>query len=474
MNCFDLLKNTLLNENINLNLESNFENKMDELLNYFFSNNPSDNSVFILCDGKFKSSEINSNINISDIIIQMISKKYNVIYKNLSLESKTAVEDIHASEYFLNHVNYFIQNEKKCKVYIALGSGTITDLLKHSLYLNDPNSIFISIPTAMTVTAFTSSFSVLDIEGAKRTRISNKIHTTIWIEPLLQAAPIALSRAGYGDLLARFVAYGDWYLAYKLKITESYNELAYRLMEVFSDSLKNLSVSIGQDILTSDATQIHASALAMAGIAMSLSGETTPLSGYEHVISHALDFLKITSNRTLVLHGEQVALASLTSAMSMDWFLENTEFDIKKFRSMNEKETEKLINQFINSAPYYGNQDNINSIDQNKLLEVKKLFIQDYMIKSEKWDLAKEKFDTFLNELPEIKKHLSKITIRSYEMQKLLENAKLPTYPEVTNPPTSALEYRWALRFSPFVRSRFCIADFIFWVGEDTCVVAAI
>jgi glycerol-1-phosphate dehydrogenase [NAD(P)+] len=486
MNCFDLLKNTLLNENINLNSESNvpnqvysknyfeFENKMEEILSHFFSNNLKDDSVFILCDGNFKSSELNSNISISDVVIKIISKKYNVIYKNLSLESKTDVDNIHASEYFLNHVNHLIKNEKRCKVYIALGSGTITDLLKHSLYLNAPDSIFISIPTAMTVTAFTSSFSVLDIEGAKRTRISKTIHTTIWIEPLLQAAPITLSRAGYGDLLARFVAYGDWYLAYKLKITETYNELAYRLMEVFSEPLKNLSESIGQNILTNDATQIHASALAMAGIAMSLSGETTPLSGYEHVISHALDFLRLTSNRTLVLHGEQVALASLTSAMSIDWFLENTEFDIKKFRSMNEKETEKLINQFLNSAPYYGNQNNINTIDQSKLLEVKKLFIQDYMIKSEKWNKARENFDSFLNELPQIKKHLSNITIRSYEMQKLLENAKLPTYPEITNPPTSALEFRWALRFSPFIRSRFCIADLIFWIGEDTCVVAAI
>jgi len=363
---------------------------------------------------------------------------------------------------------------KKCEIYISLGGGTITDLLKHCLFLNEPESILISIPSAMTVTAFTSSFSVLDFDGAKRTRPSKNIHATIWIEPLLQAAPIILSRAGYGDLLARFVAYGDWYLSFKLGLTEKYNELAYHLMDVFSVPLKNLSNNIGEVTLTKEATEIHASALSMAGIAMSLSGETTPLSGYEHVISHALDYLRLTSDRPLVLHGEQVALACLTSAMSFDWFLEMNEYEPKKFRTMNEKETEKMIHQFLNSAPYYGINDCVTLIDQNKLNEVKKLFTQDYMVKSEKWNIAKEKFDFFLNELPEIKKHLSNITIRANEMIQLLENAKLPTYPEVTNPTTTALEYRWALRFSPFIRSRFCIADFIFWIGEDTCVVAAI
>lgn len=486
MSWFKLIDQTLLNENINIEIERNVPNQLfienyatfkSEINNLFASltqNNNKDNNIFILSDGRFKLSEVDSSINITDKLISLIDQKYSVIHKNLSLECDVSVNEIHASEWFLGKVTDLIQSENRCNIYIALGSGTITDLLKHALYLNAPDSILISIPTAMTVTAFTSSFSVLDLEGAKRTRVSKNIHTTIWIHPLLQAAPIALSRAGYGDLLARFVAYGDWYLSFKLGITDKYNELAYRLMEIFSVPLKDLAVSMGQDVLASEIIEMNAAALAMAGIAMSLSGETTPLSGYEHVISHALDYLRIVSNREFVLHGEQVALASLTSAMSFDWLLENNEFDVKKFRTMNEKETDKLIHQFLISAPYYGTQNNINKIEQDKLLEIKKLFIQDYMVKSEKWNIVKEKFNHFLQELPEIKKHLSKITIRSVEMQTLLESAKLPTYPEMTAPPTSALEYRWALRFSPFVRSRFCIADLIFWIGEDTCAVAAI
>ena len=486
MNWFHLINQTLQNENINPNIDKNtpnqfyfkdyslFHDKINSYLNDILTKIPNDKNIFILSDGQFKLADINQNVNAIDRVFQSWDKSFNIIHKNLSHECHVSPEKIHASEHFLEKTSQLINAEKNCSIFIAFGSGTITDLLKHALFLNLPESFFISIPTAMTVTAFTSSFSVVDIGGAKRTRQSKYIDSTFWIEPLLQAAPMQLSRAGYGDLLARFVAYGDWYLSYKLGITDKYNELAYRLMEVFADPLKNSANHFGQDILSNNAIEINAAALAMAGIAMSLSGETTPLSGYEHVISHALDFLRITSNRTFVLHGEQVALASLTSAMSFDWLIDLEEFDMKKMRTMSEKETEKIINQFILGAPFFGLEDNSGVIKIEELSQVKKLFLDDYMLKSNKWNLAKENFGQFQKEWPEIKIHLAKITMRSKEMTLLLEWAKLPTYPEATIPPTSALEYRWALRFAPFIRTRFCIADFIFWIGEDTCVVAAI
>lgn len=486
MNWFHLMNQTLQNESIDPNVDKStpkqfyfknyslFHEKINDYLKDILSRSTCNMNIFILSDGKFKFAEINRNTSAINCVIQSLDTSFNVIHKVLSVECNAPAEEIHASGYFLEKTIQLVKAENNCSVFIAFGSGTITDLLKHALFLNHPESIFISIPTAMTVTAFTSSFSVVDIGGAKRTRESKNIDSTFWIEPLLQAAPMQLSRAGYGDLLARFVAYGDWYLAYKLGITEKYNELAYRLMEIFAEPLKKSASIFGQDILSNEAIETNAASLAMAGIAMSLSGETTPLSGYEHVISHALDFLRITSNRPLVLHGEQVALASLTSAMSFDWLIELDEFDLKKMRTMTEKEVEKIINQFLSSAPFFGLEDSSEVIKTEDMSQVKKLFIDDYMRKSNKWNLAKEKFAEFQKEWPEVKNHLSKITMRAHEMALLLELAKLPTYPEATIPTTSALEYRWALRFAPFVRTRFCIADFIFWIGEDTCVVAAI
>ena len=54
--------------------------------------------------------------------------------------------------------------------------------------------------------------------------------------------------------------------------------------------------------------------IALAGLAMSLSHATTPLSGYEHVLSHVLDMLGEWQRRPLAVHGAQVAIASLRMA----------------------------------------------------------------------------------------------------------------------------------------------------------------
>ncbi|BBH54433.1 iron-containing alcohol dehydrogenase [Fluviispira sanaruensis] len=454
-----------------------FSEKITQILSKY-----KNNKVFILHDGKNKKSDKDSNTNILEKISKILANTFSVIEKNLATESNSNCDEIHASEYFLKKTTDLILNETDCEIYIALGSGTITDLLKHSLFLNKPNALFISIPTAMTVTAFSSSFSVVDISGAKRTRQSKDIYATFWLTPLLQAAPMELSRAGYGDLLARFVAYGDWYLGFKLGISEKYDELAFRLMEVFAEPLKQVASEFGQKELSTRAVEISAAALAMAGIAMSLSGETTPLSGYEHVISHALDFLRLSSDRPLVLHGEQVALASLTSAMSFEWLLEIENFDLKKFRSMNEKDTNQIINHFFSAAPFFGKDEDKFSESERKKIDInlsaklhsaKEIFISDYLKKSQKWDIAKERFTDFIHEWPEIKAHLKKLTLSSHSMQALLEQAQLPIFPEATTPNTTALEYRWAIRFAPFIRSRFCLADFIFWIGEDCCIAAA-
>lgn len=443
------------------------------ILNLF--NKLEESNIFILTDGHPKLASLGEEGNLDQKILALLKENFNIHHKILSIEANVKPEEIHASEYFLKFVdNLVLAAKSNYKVFIALGSGTITDLLKHSLFKNFPDAVFITIPTALTVTAFTSTFSVLEVQGAKRTSRSKKVDYTFWLEPVLQAAPIELSRAGYGDLLARFVAYGDWYLGYKLGITEHYSEVAFVLMEPFSSPLKDLSKVFSNDYLNESATLLLSSALAMAGIAMSLSGETTPLSGYEHVISHGLDFLRLTSNRELVLHGEQVALGSLASAMTFDWILDFATFDEKKFRTLNEKEADKLILQFLKNAPFKGTEQEAFTINNEQIVSIKKAFLDDYMNKSIKWDEAKAKFPLFLQEFAEIKQHLRNLTIRAAELEILLQNAKLPLFPEGTTPSTTSLEYRWALRFSPFIRTRFSVADFIFWMGEDPCTVAAV
>ena len=69
----------------------------------------------------------------------------------------------------------------------------------------------------------------------------------------------------------------------------------------------------------------------------------------------------------------------------------------------------------------------------------------------------------------DIKSTINDFIYEKNEFERMLNAASLPLIPEDTKPQTLSYEYRWALRFAPFVRGRFCLGDLIFWMGQDPC-----
>jgi glycerol-1-phosphate dehydrogenase [NAD(P)+] len=368
--------------------------------------------------------------------------------------------EFHASHTYVEKVREILRTSTY-DFYLVLGSGSITDVVKHSLFLEGIGAPFLSVPTALTVTAFTSAFSIIDWHGAKRTRISRNISATFWIESILECAPPRMSRAGYGDLLARFLAYGDWYLGTCLHVMDRYDECALDLMEPFADGIKGGAGTFQNFPLPEETLRCISASLAMAGIAMSVSGETTPLSGFEHVISHGLDFVRYHSGRELVLHGEQVALACLTSAQTVDWLLGHETIDSRGWIDDPEGDGLRALNDLIDAAPIPSHPGEIEQARQG--------FIKDYTDKARRWkeELRRGSKDSFIGNWPEIKRRLEQITSRSAEIARLVASAGLPLLPGETTPPTSTEEYGWAVRFSPFVRSRMNMADLVFWMGKS-------
>ena len=178
-------------------------------------------------------------------------------------------------------------------------------------------------------------------------------------------------------------------------------------------------------------------------------------------------FLKLNSNRELVLHGEQVALSTMASSTSFQWLINEAEFSEKNFRNLNEKEISLLLNKLFLKAPFMDNEE-------KNITHFVELFLPDYNQKNERWKNAQSLFPNFLKRWPEIKKHLSQLVLPPTNLEQILIKMELPYFPESTYPKTAALEFRWAVRFAPFVRSRFCLADFIFWIGEDPCAIATV
>ncbi len=371
-----------------------------------------------------------------------------------------APTDFHASYHTVERTCEVLRTRRPT-LCIVLGSGSITDVVKHAMFLEGMRAPFISVPTALTVTAFTSAFSVIDWHGAKRTQVSREVSASFWLESVLACAPSRMSRAGYGDLLARFLACGDWYLGKCLGMADYYDESAYRLMEPFAAGIRKSADGLLQHPLREETVRCVAASLAMAGIAMSVSGETTPLSGFEHVISHALDFLRLASGEELVLHGEQIALACLTSARVFDRLMTKNEIKRSGWLKNPVADGLAMLNSLINRAPL--------SSFGNETEKARQEFIKEYEKKSLRWEgeTVKGAQDRFIDDWPDIKTHLIEITTSFTEMESLVRRAGLPCLPTETTPPTSQTAYDWAVRFSPFIRFRTSIADLIFWMGED-------
>jgi glycerol-1-phosphate dehydrogenase [NAD(P)+] len=136
---------------------------------------------------------------------------------------------------------------------------------------------------------------------------------------MIRDAPIELTRAGFGDLMARCTAYGDWYLGDVFGVDETFNTVPFDLLAKAERELLEQADAIGRRDMVGLKTL--AEALMLAGIGMSIVDQTTPISGWEHVLSHYLDLRAMAAGRSPGLHGAQVGAATLVSATAFEELL---------------------------------------------------------------------------------------------------------------------------------------------------------
>lgn len=204
---------------------------------------------------------------------------------------------------------------------VSVGSGSITDVAKYARHLTAetqpaPAAAMISYPTAASVTAYTSALAVLTVDGVKRTLPARAPDAVICDLRTIADAPAAMTRAGFGDTLARSVAYGDWFLASQLGMDDGFSNVPARLLGRAEQAMIDRADGVG----TGDPAAIRTvlDGLLLAGMAMSIMNQTAPVSGWEHVISHFLDLTAETDGRLPALHGEQVGVGTLVAARAYE------------------------------------------------------------------------------------------------------------------------------------------------------------
>jgi len=198
---------------------------------------------------------------------------------------------------------------------IAVGSGTINDLAKFAAARDGkPYAVFATAPS---MNGYTSANAAITVDGHKKTLPATLARGVFIDLAVLAAAPPRMIRAGLGDSLCRATAQVDWLLSHHLLGTE-YRAAPFALLEHDEPALLDAPEALlGGDL---EAIRALARTLVLSGIGMTLCGGSYPASQGEHLISHYLDMRAGDTTRSL--HGEQVAVATLTMARLQEAMLD--------------------------------------------------------------------------------------------------------------------------------------------------------
>lgn len=198
--------------------------------------------------------------------------------------------------------------DSKAQVIVGIGGGKVIDAAKYAAYLR--KLPFFSVPTSSSSDGFSSASASLIVNG-RRTSVPARMAYGILVDTdVIKSAPVKFTYSGIGDMVAKITALYDWLYEDQNGFAEM-NDFAVMIAKKAVNSFVRTPFETIQDDLF---LRELLDSLAMSGIANEIAGGSSPTSGSEHLISHALDKMLEMPQ----LHGIQVGIATYLMSLVQD------------------------------------------------------------------------------------------------------------------------------------------------------------
>ncbi len=199
-----------------------------------------------------------------------------------------------------------IIEENKIDGIISVGSGSLNDICRLASYRKSvPLCIFATAPS---MDGFASDTAPIVDNCFKVSYTAKTPEVIVADTKILAKAPKELKSAGFGDMIAKYVALIDWKVS-NIISGEPYCERVAKLTRDAVDGLVQLADKV--TIEDEECAGKIFESLLLTGIAMSFTKNSRPASGTEHVMAHYLDCKELLENKIPNFHGDDVGVCTL-------------------------------------------------------------------------------------------------------------------------------------------------------------------
>ena len=333
----------------------------------------------------------------------------------------------------------------KGKLPIAVGSGTVNDLVKRSHFEAGCKG-YMCVATACSVDGYTSFGAAITVNGFKKTLECPAPLAILADSAVLASAPQDMTASGYADLCAKVVAGADWHIADILGPTPM-DAKAWGMVQTHLREWVGSPEALAKGDLKALAGLFNG--LAATGFAMQYYRESRPASGAEHLFSHVWEMDNLAVNGENPSHGFKVAIGTLISTRLMEFAFKHTKTEIEAIcaaaKEVGVEERAAQIDKHLLGTPIY---ESVKKVCIGKLLT---------------GDALKVRRRDMVTNWDEMKRRVRGQIFPYEEMERRFLVLGCPTKPAEIG--LDEAELRRGIFVAAMIRNRYTILDLLFELG---------